>query len=257
MKLGKLPATSPRVRPILALLAASEKAAAALPPVPDSVDRSGAVADWGMLDNDTIGDCTIAAVGHAVELWSAVAGAPRRMTDTEALIGYERFGYRQNVAATDTGANAQDVLTSWTSPGFRCGGTDDRLTGFCAIDPRRVWEVKAAIAWLGVVYVGVALPLAMQGAVAWSVPNDDASNLGPDWAPGSWGGHAIPAVGYDASGLTVISWGEPMRMSWGFWKTYVDEAYGLLSRDFASPNVPAETWPRLEADMACLRKEAA
>lgn len=256
-RLGKRPATPPRVRPMRDLLGLRARAATP-PPLPAAVDWSQHVAGWPMLDNDTIGDCTIASCGHAIQLWTSVAGAPRVMTDAEALQGYEAFGYVPGELQTDQGANLQDVLTRWTGVGYGCGGHDDVLTGFCALNPQNDFDVKAGVAWLGVVSVGIALPLGVQGADVWDCgplePNG-APTSGP-WAPGSWGGHAVPIVGYGPRGLLVVTWGKTLWMTWPFWRAYADEAYGLLSRDFASTAVPAEAWAQLETDMAGLRQLA-
>ena len=254
MKLGKKPATPSRVRPMRDLLGL-HGAGKIAPPVPAGADWSQHVSAWPMLDNDQVGDCTIAAVGHAAQCWTAAAGDQRLMTDAEAVSGYELFGYVPGDESTDQGANAQDVLTRWTTPGFAVGGQQDVLTGFCAIDTQDDSEVRAGVAWLGVVYAGVALPLGVQGADAWDCgplePNG-APVDGP-WAVGSWGGHAIVIVGYSPNGLLCITWGKTLWMTWPFWRTYADEAYGLLSRDFSSAAIPAEAWGTLEGDMADLR----
>ncbi|MGH7102898.1 MAG: hypothetical protein ACREFJ_10930 [Acetobacteraceae bacterium] len=254
MKLGKLPATAPRVKALRHYLRLAPVAVAPL--VSASIDRSGDVAIWPMLDNDTIGDCTIAAVGHAVQLWTAAVGDPRVMADAEAIAGYEGFGYVPGDAATDQGANAQDVLTCWTGPGFQIGGTSDLLAGFCALDTTIDFDVRAGVAWLGVVYAGLAMPLAVQGADSWDTGPLATPAEGP-WAAGSWGGHAVPIIGYDPKGLTVVTWGKTLRMTWPFWRAYADEAYGLLSRDFSSAAIPDEAWAELDADMADLRRAAA
>lgn len=211
-----------------------------------------------MLDNDTIGDCTIAAVGHAIQTWTSVVGSARVMTDAEALQGYERFGYVPGNPDTDNGANAQDVLQSWSSPGFQCGGVNDSLDGFCTLRAGDPQETKEGVAWLGAVYAGILLPLGVQGASEWDcgpLDTNGAPSTGP-WAPGSWGGHAVPIVGYASRGLIVVTWGSLLWMSWPFWKVYGDEAYGLLSRDFASASIPSEAWDSLESDMAALRAQS-
>lgn len=46
------------------------------------------------------------------------------------------------------------------------------------------------------------------------------------------GGHAVPVVGYTSRTLTVVTWGALKRMTWGFWDTYCDEAYAVLSEDW-------------------------
>lgn len=253
-KLGKKRATPPRVRRMRELLRLGAPAKA--PPVPASCDWSQHVSAWPMLDNDQIGDCTIAAVGHAVQCWTAAAGDSRVMTNAEAIAGYEAFGYVPGDPSTDRGANAQDVLTSWIGAGFEVGGQSDVLAGFCALDTSNSDDVRAGVSWLGVVYAGLALPAAVQGADAWDcgpIERNGAPVSGP-WAPGSWGGHAVPVVGYSSRGVLAVTWAKLLWMTWPFWRTYADEAYGLLSRDFASAAIPAEAWATLEADMQALRE---
>ncbi|HTV45755.1 MAG TPA: hypothetical protein VMF05_10595 [Stellaceae bacterium] len=170
MKLGKRPARSPAgLRPLRRYLGVAR--AGTVPPIPASCDRSDAVAQWPMLGNDTIGDCTIAAVGHAVQLWTAVTNRMRAMSDAEAIAGYEAFGYRPGDAESDRGAEAAGVLRRWCGAGFACGGTQDLLTGFCAIDPETEGEVRAGVAWLGVVYAGLELPIAAQTMDLWDAPS--------------------------------------------------------------------------------------
>lgn len=258
MKLGKLPRRDEaRLPPLRRYLGATSPGGPALPPVPARCERGSAVASWPMLDNDTIGDCTIAAVGHAVQLWSAVAERMRVMSDAEALAGYEAFGYRPGDPSTDRGANAADVLTRWSGSGFACGGAVDVLAGFCAIDPAQQDEVRAGAAWLGVVYAGIELPLAAQQMDLWDVPSSAAELVG-NYEPGSWGGHAVPIVGYGPGGVTCVTWGALKRITWRFWAAYASEAYGLLSRDFVIGNASAAAvdWGQLEVDMADLRREA-
>ena len=78
----------------------------------------------------------------------------------------------------------------------------------------------------GGLYIGVSLPASAQNQDVWDVAT------GPDAEAGSWGGHCVNVVGYDADGLTVVTWGATKRMTWAFWLAYVDEAYAILSNDF-------------------------
>jgi hypothetical protein len=50
--------------------------------------------------------------------------------------------------------------------------------------------------------------------------------------PGSWGGHAVPIVAYDNGGLTCVTWGQRLRLSWDFFLCYFTEAYAVLSPDW-------------------------
>ncbi len=75
--------------------------------------------------------------------------------------------------------------------------------------------------------------------------------------PGSWGGHAVPVIAYDASGLTCITWGALKRMTWAFWDAYCDEAYACLSRDWAAARAPSGfDWAALDADLGGFRSAA-
>ena len=90
----------------------------------------------------------------------------------------------------------------------------------------------------------------------WSVPPQ-----GPigDGAPRSWGGQAVSVMAYDARGVTVITWGAPQFMTWGFWNTYCDEAYAIISPDFLEKKAGQLATPdgfnlqQLQADLADLK----
>ena len=60
MKLGKL---APKHDARIPMLAALHRGAAF---GASCVDWSGGVKSWGVMRNDTLGDCTCAAVGHAI-----------------------------------------------------------------------------------------------------------------------------------------------------------------------------------------------
>ena len=53
----------------------------ALPPPPPAVDWTEGIASWGMMLNDTLGDCTIAGCGHAVQVWTANTGSEATVPD--------------------------------------------------------------------------------------------------------------------------------------------------------------------------------
>jgi hypothetical protein len=109
------------------------------------------------------------------------------------------------------------------------------------VDHTRLEQVRLAMVVFGGVWVGVWLPISAQAQVGrlWDVPPN-----GPigDGEPGSWGGHAVYATGYDADGVRLYTWGREQRMSWLFWKTYVDESYALVTEDYLRTHV--QTTPR-------------
>jgi hypothetical protein len=222
MKLGKRPARhDPRT------LQLAKYTTAALQPAPASVDWSYLVSNWGMYMNDTLGDCTIAAAAHMIELWTADAGNPVVPNQQDILTAYEAVsGYNPATGQNaDAGADCLTVMRYWQNVGIGA----DKTSAYAAIELGNFEQFSQAIALFGGCYIGIRLPMSAQGQPYWAVP--PMGPVGPG-APGSWGGHAIPIVGYDPQGLTVVTWGTTLRMSWQFLQIYCDEAFVILDQDF-------------------------
>ncbi|HEX4518234.1 MAG TPA: hypothetical protein VH063_01510 [Gaiellaceae bacterium] len=220
VKLGKLPA---RVDPRTLSLARYVEPAV-LPAPPPALDLSAAVADWPMYENDRIGDCTTAAAGHMIEAWTAAAsGHATEVADRDVVSAFDAVKI-VDPATGEEGAIELDVLKLW-----RTAGIGGHLIGaFAAVAIGNRDLVLTGTALFGGLYLGLQLPLRAQEQSVW----DWTGRLdGPD-APGSWGGHAVDVVGYDETGLTVVTWGALQRLTWSFWERYVDEAYCILSADF-------------------------
>lgn len=199
-----------------------------LAPPPISADYSIDLKHLGSMLNTKIGDCTCAAVGHAIQTWTSFT-QPAEIVIPDGAIEqlYSTVsGYVPGDPNTDVGAAASDVLTYWYNNPLQ----GHKLSAFASIRPGNQSDVMNAIWLFGVCYVGVQLPLTAQGGT-WDVASG-ASTLTGDSAAGSWGGHAIPVIQYDASGLTCITWGTLKKMTWKFWQSYCDEAYALLSQDW-------------------------
>ena len=215
MKLGKHAARhDPRTLKLLRYVRAQ------LPPPKPAVNWSKRVSRWGVMKNNTLGDCTCAAAGHLIRLWTA---STKTVRDEDIIEAYRALsGYQPGKPATDRGAVELDVLKYWRKTGI--GG--HRILAFVAVEPGEIDQIKTSIELFGGCYIGLELPLSAQKQRVWSVPPSGAKGKAK---PGSWGGHAVPVVAYDARGLTVVTWGATKRMTWDFWRAYCDEAYALLS----------------------------
>lgn len=222
LRLGKrAPRHDPRT-----LMLANYLQDAALPEPPASIDFTAKVSAWQMMKNDTLGDCTCAAAGHLVMEWTSLLGSEVVPTDDQIVAAYSAIsGYDPATGAHDDGAVEVDVLNYWR----RTGIAGRQIVAYAALEPGNVEHVRDAVYLFDGVYIGVALPVSAQRQRVWSVPPGGATGQG---APGSWGGHAVPVVGYDRRGLTVVTWGATKRMTWGFWRAYCDEAYAIISQDF-------------------------
>ncbi len=212
-----------------------------LPKVPKSATWSKKVSSWPMYANDRLGDCTCAAVGHMEEAWSANAGQPEVPAEQAVLDLYSATG------TGDTGRYCLDVLNYWQKTGF--GG--ESCTAFVQIDPANRRDVELANWIFGGAYIGMALPIsAQQQKTEWTVTS------GPDAKPGSWGGHCVDLVDYTSNGPVCVTWGRLMAMTWDFFHTYCDEAYAVISPDWADEQHQAPSGlklEQLEQDLAAIK----
>ncbi len=226
-----------------------------LPTPPASFDISAKVTAWGMMDNDQIGDCTCAAAGHLIMEWTANAGKKAATpTDKQIVAAYSAItGYNPVTGANDNGANELDVLNYWRQTGI----AGHKIDAYMALEPSNHNHIMDSVYIFEGCYIGVQLPISAQAQTQnhqpWSVPPGGPSG---DGKPGSWGGHAVPVVAYDARGVTVVTWGALQVMTWTFWEAYCDEAYSILSKDYLNGEKQAPqgfSMNELQEDLADLK----
>lgn len=234
VKLGKRPAViDPRT-----LKLANYFLSTLAPPLP-AVDYTFGVKRWGMMLNDELGCCTIAAVGHAEQTWTLSRGGMWTPPDDAILQKYEQWcGYVNGDPSTDQGGNELDVLNNWRRyPGL----WKHAITAYADPSPLHLAHVCKAIEIFGGVYIGVQLPNTASGRSTWSLIKPGSE----DALAGSWGGHAVwvPKYRTDAKTgkiiFTCISWGELIDITQDFWtyvdgdgNPYLDEVHAIISPDF-------------------------
>jgi hypothetical protein len=229
----------------------------ALPTPPQSVDCSGGRTSWPMFDNDKIGDCTCATAAGFVEQWTATGGrVSADVLDPQVITAYSAVtGYDPATGANDNGASELDVLAYWQKVGI--GG--HQIGAYVALNVYDPVQVYAALWLFNGVYVGAALPVTCQGASEWVVD----SAAGSQAYPGSWGGHAFGLVAAldpsvvadtDPGGMKHRTWGGLMPTSWAWWRTYVEEAYAIVSADYLVGGRTVEGFDAatLQADLAAV-----
>lgn len=205
------------------------KYAAALDTPPAAIDYGKTLTSLGDMQNDEIGDCTCAGAGHLIQTWTAANGNQVILADDEIVDLYSAVtGYKRGDESTDNGAVLLDVLRYWKANPLKPGHV---LTAYAQVNQKNQTEVKQGIWMFGGLYCGVMLPLSAQMQGVWDVPEEGTAGAG---TIGSWGGHCVPIVAYDDQHLTCISWGQLIKMTWRFFDTYFDEAWALLSGDWAN-----------------------
>jgi hypothetical protein len=217
-RLGRAPRRDdPRTLDLASILAHG------VPAAPAAFDVTTGIGSWPMYANDQLGDCTCAALGHMLEVWTEQAtGTPVLLQDAQIIVLYDLVN-----GGKDAGANMLDVLHQMRTGAGLAG---DHVYAYASVACGDQALVKAA-AWLFTgLYIGIRMPLSAQHQVG---PGKVWRPVaGPDAAPGSWGGHAVNIVAYDGAGLTCITWGARQKMSWSFWNAYVDECWALLPADY-------------------------
>ncbi|WP_263356910.1 hypothetical protein [Acidicapsa ligni] len=220
---------------------------AGLPAAPAAADWTKGIQKWGMMLNDKLGDCTIASVAHAVQVWSANTAGEITVPDAQVLEYFEQWdGYKPSDPSTDAGGVELNVLTRWRKGAF----DTHKLIAFADVAITNLEEVRQAIHLFGGVYIGVGLPITAQTQDVWDVVKDGGAHA----KAGSWGGHAVFVPKYDAHGFTCITWGATKTMTNAFWEKYVDEAHALLSHDWlARKGAPSGfKLDELKADLALI-----
>jgi hypothetical protein len=241
-KLGKLPVRTD----VRTLALARYVDRTQLPAPPATLDLTAHVAEWPMYANDRVGDCTIAAAGHMIEAWSAAAGGQAIEIPEPAVLAAFDQVKSVDPQTGEEGAVELDVLNFWRKTGIG----DHTIGAFARVSLLDEDLVRTGAYLFGGLYIGLALPVTAQQQDVW----DWTGSLAGPASPGSWGGHAVDVVGYDADGLTIVTWGKPKRMTWAFWARYVEEAYCLLSSDFLAQGRSPDGFDleALKADLALI-----
>ena len=200
-----------------------------LAPPPVRCDWTKNVTKWGMMANDRLGDCTIAAVAHAIQVATVNNGSIVTVPDDVVVKYYEQWaGYVPGKPNTDNGAYVLDVMNHWRKEGF----AGHKLLAYMGINPGNMYHVQQAIALFGGIYIGVALPYTAVGQQEWLPATGNLDS--PQASKWSWGGHAVYVPAYDIreDRVTCITWGGLLKMDWQFWASYCDEAYVLVMEDW-------------------------
>lgn len=215
---------------------------AALPSAPGIVDRESVVSSWPMYANDTVGDCTCAAMGHllaALTAFSGVEPGGAMFTDDTIIGMYSAVsGYVPGNESTDNGATLAAVCSYMTSIGITdTTGRLHRLAGWAEIgDPTNLPLLKRVLSTFGTVYVAFNLPSSAETQF------DDEQPW--TYVPGSpiAGGHCVclqySAVGGPAmpDNQTFITWGAEQKAGYSFSENYLSEAIAVVSQDWIDAN---------------------
>lgn len=237
-------------------------AAVRLAEPPDSSNWSADIENWGMLGNDSVGNCVVAMAMHYVYQRERYLSQNKTMvpTEAEAIRNYSAIsGYDPANPASDQGLTvmgAGGLVEYWARTGLLCGGTLHKLTNVVQItrpDPR---EFRQAISLFSGLGIGVRLPRSIMNAPDLPFVWDDPT--GP-----IAGYHEMFLVGYESVAGTYfydcVTWGTQVRLTEEFLLGVFDEGVCPLTTDGLNPsgfNAAGINQMHLALSMNLLRQEA-
>jgi hypothetical protein len=224
-------------------------------PSPEAVrgwELLAAITAWGMLGNDTVGDCVIAAILHFIMMIEAIAGNPITFTTEQAIALYSAItGY--DPSQTDAnGNNPTDQGTSWTAAlayWLKNGIYGYKILGWASFDYKDPLKIDQAIDLFGAALVGTAVTASMETQFSegqpWNAP----------FTGGVQGLHGIPNTGYGHVGRSHVTWGatqkEDLTMPTNWDEAYVVITPGWLAKANQTPlGIDLAT---LQADLAAIQ----
>lgn len=235
--LGRLP-----VRP-LSLGDLAHYLTAPLPAPPPEV--AAPELDYPMAGNDRYGDCTIAAVVHSDQASAAQTREPWTYPGDQTV----EAEYFKLSGGQDTGLAESLVLQTWQREGL-FGRT---LAAFAPLAVKHTQTIKQATWLCGCVYTGVLIPAPAQQQFAAGEPWDLTGTPADSEIEG---GHAVPILGYNATGPIVCTWGRLQQATWRWWLTYAEEAYCVITAEVkARGSLRGVNFAALDRDLAALTTE--
>jgi hypothetical protein len=185
-------------------------------PTPTECDYRAGITDWGTMGNDQYGNCVIVTAAHALLAWRAnESHDAQRITDS-AVIDLSR-----TMGALD-GFSILDRLKWWNNQGMWA----NRLWAFASYASKDPQATRSAIYLTGCADIGLAMPTAWQDKEVWD------TGIGPSYRPGTWGGHSVPLVAYNAQHAYAVTWGHIIPITWRALATYCDEAHALIDPEW-------------------------
>jgi hypothetical protein len=183
---------------------------------------------WG---NDEFGDCVIAGEANEilrlerVETWQTA-----QITDEDAINRYKHLtGCKEAGDENDTGLEIIAAHRDWRNNGFKVAykGRTYFIDAYGEIDPSDREQVRLATFLLHGTQWGVWLPEAAQQMTnegKW----DYKGETGPEWKPGSWGGHCVYSKKFSPDSIFVETWDMEIEVTNAFIDKYADEAWGVV-----------------------------
>lgn len=205
---------------------------------------------WGMMLNDTLGDCVCADTAHALMLRTANTGTIVVPTDADVEQLYmNACGYNPSDPSTDQGCVESDVCWYLHTTGW----LGHKNVGTGVIDPANLEHIKWCTELFGTCRLGLNLPdfaeTQFDNNQPWDVEGDPKNaNI--------IGGHDVPIIKYDQEYFYVVTWGKVQPMTSAFFLAFCEEAHVELYHDWINSTTGSSPggvkFDKLVRDMAAV-----
>lgn len=186
-----------------------------------------------MYANDRLGDCTIAAVGHANTVHRGMI-SQREILPEDLIVRI----YNHLTGGNDTGLAMMDVL-EYLRKNIVAG---DTLVAYVSVNPYNHVHVKQAMMLFGGLFVGFQVQEKCIEEFRARTP----------WKPGRLinSGHAIFTTDYTPEMVNSLTWGTTQWGTWEWWDKCVDEAFVMLVPEAKDPKfAPGFDFEKLQKDL--------
>lgn len=226
-----------------------------LPPIPDGPlghDDLITATGWGMLGNDSVGDCVLAGAAHETMLWNREQGRTIAFSDTSVLGDYSAItGYIPGQSSTDRGTDMRDAMNYRRATGVAdASGARHQIAAYIALRAGNLDEIKQAIHLFSAASVGIQVPSTAMDQFNQNQPWDVVAGSSVE------GGHYVPITGYDAAldMFHAITWGRVQLVTPRFLAAYADEGFAALTNEAlsATGSVDGFSLDQLTADLSAL-----
>jgi hypothetical protein len=212
-KLGCLPALFPASLHDLTYYAAGP-----LPKPPAEIPVP-VFANWGLLGNQSYGDCGVAGLQHGLETDATVTQEKEKWWPSEQqAIDY----YLKYTGGQDDGV----VLSAYLAYVRQNGYYGKTVAAYAPVAVNDIVTLQTAVYLFDFAYAGITVYDGMMNAFSenetsciWDTSQLDAVD----------GGHCIPIIAWDNQYLFAVTWGQVVRITYPCWHRIASEAWAVVT----------------------------
>ena len=198
-----------------------------MPKPPAYFGHEAMVKNWGMLGNDSVGDCVLAGGAHETEVWCAEGGKLVSFSPRSVISDYSAItGYDPSDPSSDKGTDLQVAASYRRKTGLLdANGKRHRVGAYLALTPGNWAQHLQALYLFGAVGIGIRFPRSAM----------DQFNAGKYWSLNKTspieGGHYVPLVAKRGAHLVCVTWGKLQPMTQAFFQYFNDESLVYVSAE--------------------------